>query len=173
MWQLNEKQERFCQEYLVDLNQRQAYIRAGYSAKTADVNASRLMANAKVRARVDELMAERSKRTGVSQDRIVRELARIAFVDPTKVLNFKSGELLNGLTEDDRAVLAGIKYKDGEDFSEREIRLCDKVKALELLGKHLGMFTDKLDVSGGQPIIIDNIPRTPYEVTRVGSNETG
>ena len=86
---LTDRQERFCQEYLIDLNATQAYIRAGYSARTAHNCASRLMAKAGVRTRIDELMAVRSRRTGVTQERVVRELARIAFVDPTQAIDFE------------------------------------------------------------------------------------
>lgn len=155
----NAKHELFCQEYLIDLNATQAYIRAGYRPKAADVCASRLLANARVRARVDELLAIRSSRTGINQDRVVRELARIAFLDPTELANINNATVLSSASKDDRAAIASVKVKSGEDFTEREIRFADKLKALELLGKHLGMYTDKIDMttdivldfSGGAP----------------------
>ena len=60
-------------------------------------------------------------------------------------------------TEDDRAAIASVRVKDGDMFTEREIRMCDKVRALELLGKHLGMFTDNVRVDGAVPVIIDDV----------------
>lgn len=157
MAKLNEKQQRFVDEYLIDLNGTQAAIRAGYSAKTADVQGSRLLANAKVQQAVSERMAERSKRTGVNQDRIVLELAKIAMVKMTDIVN-GHGEIKTSATDDDLACIESIKYKSSESdtgFSvEREVKIASKVKALELLGKHLGMWNDKLDVNITQPIVI-------------------
>ncbi|MEE1439256.1 MAG: terminase small subunit [Christensenellales bacterium] len=155
---LTDRQERFCQEYLIDLNATQAYIRAGYSARTAHNCASRLMAKAGVRARIDELMAVRSRRTGVTQERVVRELARIAFVDPTQAIDFECAGLREDAKADDRAALMSVRVKSGDDFTEREVRLYDKVRALELLGKHLGMFTEKVELSGERVRIVDDVP---------------
>ncbi len=154
---LSEKQECFCQEYLIDLNATQAYIRAGYSAKTASHCATRLLGKAGVRARVDELLAERSRRTGVTQDRVVRELARIAFVDPARLVDFDRADVREEASEDDRAALASVKVRRGADFAECEVRLCDKVRALELLGKHLGLFTEKVELGGELVRIVDDI----------------
>ena len=143
------------QEYLIDLNQTQAAIRAGYSVKTANEQSSRLFANVSIRARVDELLAERPKRTGINQDRIIRELARVALVNPAQVVSMKDATLLEDASEDDTAAIASVKVKvmtgDVESV-EREVRFSDKLKALELLGKHLGMFTDKFQISGRLPI---------------------
>lgn len=147
----NRKQETLCQEYLIDLNQTQAAIRAGYNPNTARTTSSELFAKPDIRARVDELMAERSKRTGVNQERIIRELARIAFVKaPNLIDNF--GNLKDDASDDDTAAISAIRTKvtsgkDGESSIEREVRLSEKSKALELLGKHLGMYTDKIDLN--------------------------
>jgi len=156
----NARHEIFCQEYLIDLNATQAYIRAGYKAKDAASMSSRLMTNDKVRARVDELLAARSARTGITQDRVLRELARIGFLDPTRLANMENATIANDATEDDRAAIASVKVKSGNDYTEREIKFADKLKALELLGKHLGMFTDNVSVSVDLPKIIDDIPLT-------------
>ena len=109
------------------------------------------MAKPHIRARLDELIAKRARRTGVNQDRIIRELARIAFLQANQVINMNDATLIEGASEDDIAAIASVKVKtiptaDGIGY-EREIRVADKIKALELLGKHNGMFTDKLDLN--------------------------
>lgn len=149
---MTNKQKRFCEEYLIDLNATQAAIRAGYSAKSAHSIATENMQKPAVRARIDEALAARSKRTGVNADRVVRELARVAFVNPTDVINMDSATLKADATNDDTAAVASVKVKtiptaDGQGV-EREIKMADKLKALELLGRHLGMFTDKVEHSG-------------------------
>ncbi|MFV0351215.1 MAG: terminase small subunit [Oscillospiraceae bacterium] len=147
MAKLSPKRELFCQEYLVDLNGTQAAIRAGYSARAATTEASRLLTNANVRARIDILMAERSKRTGVNADRVIRELARIAFVNAEDVVDTRTGGVRSDASADDKAAIFSVKVKQGSgpDFTtdEREVKLFDKLKALELLGKHTGLWDDK------------------------------
>lgn len=155
---MTEKQIRFCDEYMIDLNATQAAIRAGYSARSAGTNGPRLLGNAGVRARIDEAMAEQSRRTGVTAERVVRELARLAFVNAPDVIDMRTARLREDATEDDRATIASIKVKTGDQFTEREIRMCDKVKALELLGRHLGMFTDNVKLTDDRPIVVDDIP---------------
>lgn len=159
MAKLTDKQKRFIDEYLIDLNATQAAIRAGYSPKTANEQGSRLLANVSIRARIEQAMAERSKRTGINQDRVLRELARIAFVNAADVINFDSATIAEGASEDDTAAIASVKVKtiptpDG-DGVEREIRLADKLKALELCGKHLGMFNDKVDANVPVTVVIN------------------
>ena len=157
MAKLTEKQQRFVEEYLIDLNATQAAIRAGYSAKTADVQGSRMLGNAKVQQAVAEAMAARSKRTGVNQDRVVLELAKLAFVKMTDVVD-SQGRIKNTATDDDLSCIESIKYKESDnEFGgsvEREVKISSKLKALELLGKHLGMWNDKLDVNIASPIVI-------------------
>ncbi len=163
MAKLTSRQQRFVEEYLINLNGTQAAIRAGYSPRTASEQGAQLLAKLKVRHAVDAAMATRSARTGVTQDRVVRELARIAFADPTAIIDFRTGEVRAGLTEDDRAVLAGVKVKDGDTLTEREVKLCDKLRALDLLGRHLNMFTDTVQLTGDLPRIIDDIRGSPPE----------
>ncbi len=157
MAKLTEKQQRFVEEYLIDLNGTQAAIRAGYSARTANEQASRLLANVSVQQTVSERMAERSKRTGVNQDRVILELAKIAFLRMTDVVD-KNGNIKDDASEDDLSCIESIKYKhsdtDTGSSTEREVKIASKLKALELLGKHLGMWNDKLDVNIAQPIVI-------------------
>lgn len=127
------------------MNKTQAAIRAGYSPNSAGNIGSELMKKPEIRARIDKAIAERSRRTGVNADRVVRELARLAFVDPTQLVDFKSGKVLPDASEDDRAALAGIKIKKLDTGVEREVKIADKVKALELLGKHVGLFDKGAD----------------------------
>lgn len=89
---------------------------------------------------------------------MVRELARIAFVDPTQAIDFECAGLREDAKADDRAALMSVRVKSGDDFTEREVRLYDKVRALELLGKHLGMFTEKVELSGERVRIVDDVP---------------
>lgn len=141
------KQRCFIEEYLVDLNATQAAIRAGYSPETAGAIGNENLKKPEIRARIDREMAKRSKRTGINQDRVIRELARIAFVNPANVINTKDATLKEDASEDDTAAVLSVKVKTfGEDGIEREIKMADKLKALELLGKHLGMFQNNLNV---------------------------
>lgn len=147
MAKLTPKQERFCEEYLIDLNATQAAIRAGYSEKTAYSAGQRLLRNVEIQNRIAELKAERSKRTEITQDRVVKELAAMAFAKATDYAQITSnGVALTPtahLTPVQQAAITGIK----ETQSGIEVKL-DKTKALELLGRHLGMFNDKLELSG-------------------------
>jgi phage terminase small subunit len=162
---LTDKQVRFCEEYLIDLNATQAAIRAGYSAKSAAVTGSKLLRNANVRAYIDEALAAQSRRTGINADRVVRELARIGLVNVTDVIDTDRVTVKRDANRDDTAAISSVRMKvsDSEQGStiEREIKFHDKNKALELLGRHLGMFNDKLTVNGtGQVVIVNDIPRS-------------
>lgn len=146
---MTKKQKRFVEEYLIDLNATQAAIRAGYKAESARQLANENLTKPYISAAIDRAMAERSKRTGINQDRVIQELARIAFVKITDVID-ENGEIRRDANVDDLATVEAVKIKEVENQwgtgREREVRLASKLKALELLGKHLGMFKDKLDV---------------------------
>ena len=146
MAKLTAKQQRFCDEYLIDLNATQAAIRAGYSPNTACEQASRLLANVKVQDEIAREMAERSKRTGINQDRVLMEIAKMAFVNIDDVIDLDTAEVKKTATKDDLACIQSVKIKPTEFGTEREIKLCDKKSNLELLGKHLGMFKDKVEL---------------------------
>lgn len=147
----------------MDLNAKQAAIRAGYSPRSAKTVGPETLAIPAVRARVDAALAERSRRTGINADRVLQELARVAFINSTNVINFADATLRPDATPDDTAAIASVKVKtiptDAGYGVEREIRFADKLKALELLGRHLGMFTDNVRLSVDPVQIIDNIPR--------------
>ena len=154
---MTKKQKRFVEEYLIDLNATQAAIRAGYSVKTANEQSSQLLAKLSIQQAVSEAMAERSKRTGVNQDRVVVELARIAFAKMTDIVDAQ-GKIKSDAAEDDLACIESVKYKKSKSDTgssiEREVKISPKLKALELLGKHLGMWNDKLEVNITQPVVI-------------------
>lgn len=154
---LTEKQQRFVDEYLIDLNATQAAIRAGYSVKTANEQGSQNLAKLSIQQAIAERMAERSKRTGINQDRVVLELAKIALVKMTDIVD-NQGRIKSDASPDDLACIESVKYKESESDTgssvEREVKIASKLKALELLGKHLGMWNDKLDVNITQPIVI-------------------
>lgn len=157
MARMTEKQKRFVEEYLIDLNATQAAIRAGYSVKRASEIGYQLLQKTTVQQAISEKMAERSKRTGINQDRILMELARIALLNSANVVNYEDATIKEDALPDDLAAVASVKVKrfptkDGGEGIEREIKFCDKVRALELAGKHLGMFKDKLELSGGLAI---------------------
>jgi len=149
---LTDQQKKFCDEYLIDLNATQAAIRAGYSPKTADRQGGRLLKHAWARARIDAALAEQSRRTGINADRALRELAKIGFANPADAVNFIDATMRAGASRDDTAAVQSIKVKtipttDGVGI-EREIKFYDKIKALELIGKRFGLFTDKVEHSG-------------------------
>ena len=152
---LTPKQQRFVEEYLIDLNATQAAIRAGYSTETANEIGCENLAKPYIRSHVDKAIAEQSRRTGITADRVMREMARIGFANIGQILDDASGGLLDNLSDDDLAAISSVKTKtlrvdrdSDEIIVEREIKFHDKGKALELLGKHLGMFIDKLEING-------------------------
>ena len=152
---LTDKQKKFVEEYLIDLNATQACIRAGYSPNRASEQAYQLLQKTTVQEAIAESMAERSRRTGINQDRIVQELARIAFVKITDVVD-PDGEINTNASDDDLACIESYKVEDSNSVngssSKREIKLASKIKALELLGKHVGMWNDKIQVDVSIPV---------------------
>ena len=151
------KEERFVAEYLIDLNGTQAAKRAGYEGDryTLKVTASRLLTDANLRAAVREAMKARSRRTRITQDKVLRELAVIAFSDIGDYLDF-TGDAIKpkapkSICGQSRRALASWKTKktnalQGEKIVETrmdECKLYDKVSALEKVMKHLGMFQQK------------------------------
>lgn len=139
MAKLSEKQKRFVQEYLVDLNATAAAKRAGYSPKTASEQGARLLANVKVQEEIQKAIEKRQNRVEITQDRVLKELASIAFAKGTDYASIISGVVMMNdteeLTEEQKAAIVSIKQtKEGV-----EVKLADKMRALELLAKHLGL----------------------------------
>lgn len=158
---LTAKQKRFVDEYLVDFNATQAAIRAGYKANTAHVIGAENLRKPKIAEEIARRQKDLQRRTEVSQDRVIRELARIAFADASDYVRVTTETVVpedgdpfemqtvkikdtDGLSDDQRAAIAGIK----QGANGIEIKLYDKTRAIELLGRHIGLFTDKLEVKG-------------------------
>ena len=158
---LTPKQIRFVDEYLVDFNATQAAIRAGYSPKTAAAAAARLLRNVNIQAEIARRQKDLQRRTEVTQERVVKELARIAFANIADYIHLQTQTRTKDdgtevtyqtvmfnetqeLSADQRAALAVVK----QSVNGFELKLHDKIKALELLGRHIGMFNDKLSLSG-------------------------
>lgn len=167
MAKMTAKQQRFCDEYLIDLNATQAAIRAGYKERYAHTNANKLLQNTTIIEYIQKKQAEREQRTEVTQDMVLRELAIIAFsnaADYIKVVEKDLTEIVQGnqtpvldaegnpvkyktvepiltddLTEEQKKALAVIK-KGRDGF---EVKPYDKLRALEMLGRHLGMWDKK------------------------------
>lgn len=152
MAKLTEKQKLFVSEYLIDLNATQAAIRAGYSPKTSEQIGYQMLKKTSVSDAIAQAMAERSKRTGITADRVLNELAMIGFANAADIINFGAATVKGDASREDTACIQSVKVKtiptDAGDITEREVKLYDKKSALELIGKHLGMFKEKLEVSG-------------------------
>jgi phage terminase small subunit len=149
---LTTKQQRFVEEYLVDHNATQAAIRAGYSERTACEQASRLLANVKVKAALREAVKKQSERTQITADRVIQELARIGFADSRKVFEWGPEGVKvrpsKDLDDETAAAVAEVSETRTDAGGTIRVKLADKVAALTLLGKHFGAFTDKTEITG-------------------------
>lgn len=167
---MTRKQRLFINEYLIDLNATQAAIRAGYSEKAARFIGAENLTKPDLLRYLQKRMDERSKRTEITQDKVLKELAKIAFSNGSDFARIKTEmhkkrlwddeaeeyvekeveeqfvELIDTdkLPDDKKAAIAEIS----EGKFGITVKSCDKVKALELIGKHLGMFKDKVELSG-------------------------
>lgn len=172
MENLNKRQQRFCDEYLIDLNATQAAIRAGYSEKYAHTNASKLLQNTTIKEYIEKRQQDRIERTEITQDDVIKELSLIAFANATdysKVVEKPlmvqiDGKMIQALDDNGKPIMyKTVENALTDELSEEQQRALsviklgktglvvqphDKVKALELLGKHLGLFTDKVEMSG-------------------------
>ena len=143
MARLTDKQKRFVEEYLVDLNATQAAIRAGYKEKTARSIGQENLTKPDIQEAIQAAMDERSKRTGITQDRVLQELAAIGFSKATDFAQIRGGAVrlteTDDLADEQKRAVAGIK----EGKYGIELKLHDKIHALHLIGQHLGMFGSK------------------------------
>lgn len=169
--ELTVKQRIFCNEYLVDFNATRAYKVAYPSCtkdETARVNGSKLLTNTNIKEFIDKRIKDREKRIEVTQDMIIDELARIAFANGSDFAKVVQKSYMKPVYDDDGNKIGEEEafYKDvdiletdrlAEDKKKAiscirntkhgiSVESCDKVKALELLGKHLGIWTDKVEL---------------------------
>lgn len=167
---LTDKQKAFANEYLIDMNATQAAIRAGYSEKTANRIGSENLSKPVITEYLAEANKKRQHRTQITQDRVLLELAKIAFAsgsDFAKVVTEPRNEKVwnddDQEFEDKETSIQTVRLKDTDTLPEDKraaiaeisegkfgitVKSYDKVKALELIGKHLGMW-DKADKKGG------------------------
>lgn len=159
--ELTKKQAQFIEEYLIDLNGTQAAIRAGYSSKTANEQSSRLLANVKIQGLIAERMKVREKRTEITQDKVIAELAKIAFSDQRKVMSWGAAGVIlkesDGLEEADAAIVSEVSETRTATGGSLKLKTHDKVKALELLGRHLGIFTENLNLKHSGAVLQENV----------------
>jgi len=151
---LNDKQQRFVQEYLVDLNATQAAIRAGYSKATAQQQGSRLLLNVVVAEAIAEGQAAVAKRNEITVDRVVAAIGKIAFGDPRKMFG-PDGRLLppHEWDDDTAATIDGfevVTQNAGEGMVEHvaKVKRTDRARGLDMLMRHLGAYNDKLELTG-------------------------
>lgn len=153
---LTPKQSVFVDEYLIDLNATQAAIRAGYSKKTARQMGDENLSKPDIQAAIQARMKDRANRTGIEQDRVLKELARLAFFDVRKLYDADGSPIpIHQLDDDTAAAVAGLDIMEeyeghGEDRVfvgyTKKYKVNDKNSALTLAMRHLGMLNDKLDV---------------------------
>lgn len=161
---LTPKQKRFVAEYLIDLNATAAAKRAGYSEKTAYSIGIENLKKPEIQSAIQEAQTERQKRTEITQDMVLRETAKLAFFDIRKMFG-KNGKPLDisELDADTAAALVGLDVQDVFDNDGdyvgfvKKYKMADKLKALELLGKHVGAFELKAETRENHEvrIIID------------------
>ena len=162
MDKLTAKQERFVDEYMIDLNATQAAIRAGYSEKTARNIASENLSKPNIQAAIAERQAEIAQKLGITKESIAKELARIAYDDIKNYLSYRTEKTLLDYDENGKPIIGYkqvVEMADSDMIDTRNIqevsinakgvftfKLYSKTDALNALGKHLGMFTDKSEV---------------------------
>lgn len=173
---LTPKQAAFVAEYLIDLNASAAARRAGYSERVSNRIAAENMAKPVIAQAIADAMAKRAQRTEITQDRVLQELARVAFLDPGKLFNADGAPIpVQQLDEDTRRAVVGLDVvtignADAGIGQVQKIKLADKLSALEKVGKHLGMFTDRLAVGGlnGGPVEVAAVALAPMKAVGNG-----
>lgn len=161
MRKLNDRQELFCYEYLKDFNARQAAIRSGYSERSATVAGSRNLGHPAVAAKLRELMSDRKARLETSADYVLRRFLEIDRLDVADILDAEGNVLpIEQWTEDWRRSIAAIDIQElkSDRAVVKKIKLPDKLKNLELIGKHIDVsaFRDRLDAveDGGRELVV-------------------
>lgn len=158
---LTDKQERFIEEYLVDFNALQAAIRAGYSKDSAGAIGHENLNKPEISARIREAIEKRSKRTEITADNVLRELGRIVFSDIKDYLKFDNGEMVikdsDDLTEDQSHCISEVTDSYYKEERKRSFKLHDKVKAIDMALRHLGLYLDKNEIKLQGKLTFDEI----------------
>lgn len=141
---MTDRDRRFADEYMIDYNAKAAAIRAGYSPATAK-NAYAWIhpehpTKPKLRELIDRKLAEKSRRTGVTAERLIRETAAIAFANMDDVIDWETGKIRDGAQRDDLAAVSAFRKKAGDSWDEIEVKIDDRLRARELLAKWLRLF---------------------------------
>jgi len=164
--EVNDKQKRFAEEYVVDMNGTAAAKRAGYSEKTSYSIQGQLLSKLEIQSAIAELKAKQSERTNITADNVLKELAKVAFANMKDYaswceesgvkFNSSDAESVDGAVVSEISSVKSILKSDDEKFSTEKItlkvKLHDKIKALEMLGRHLRIFGDD---SGMKPIKVN------------------
>lgn len=141
---LTARQQAFINEYLLDLNATQAAIRAGYSRKTAGWIGGQLLSKTHISTEIEKAKEARAKRTGITADRVLQELARVAFADPSKAVDWGPGGMIlkdsSSLDADTLATVSEVSETTNKDGGTQKIKFHDKIRALEMCGRHVGIF---------------------------------
>lgn len=149
---LTAKEQRFVAEYLIDMNATQAAIRAGYSKHTARQIASALLSKVDIAAGIASGMDAVAKTLNITAEKVIAEIAAIAFGDIRGI--FENGLLLLPSEWDyaTAATIAGIEFETvskGKGAVEHiaRVKRADKLRALDMLARHLALYNDKIDVN--------------------------
>lgn len=185
MTSLTDRQRRFAQEFLLDLNATQAAIRTGYSTRTAGQQGARLLKNAKVQAFIADLRSEQAERLSIDADVVLRELLYLARSDVGDMFD-DQGQLLalSDMPEHARRAIASIDVEElvggsGPDRAQigwtKKVRLWNKPQALELLGKHLKLWIERHELTGrdGAPLTAAAVlTLTDADLERIASSRS-
>lgn len=148
MAKLTSKQLRFAKEYIIDRNVTQAAIRAGYPPRDAKRYGKANLEKPKIQELTGIADAEPSRRRGIIADMALEELAKLAFANPMDLIDIEDGSVRADASREAATMISSIKVKrSGGQTVDREIKFYDKLKALELLAKLLGIFDDKADAA--------------------------
>lgn len=154
MSELSARHERFCREYVIDLNATQAYIRAGYKSSGANAKASRLLANDSISSRVRELQDEINEKLHLSAVETIKNVSLMANFD---IIDFYNNDLtikpLDELRLEVRACIVGVETISLQvskfEYQKIEVyKLADKVKNNDMMMKHHGLYKEKIEISG-------------------------
>ena len=147
---LTPKQTRFIEEFLLDLNATAAAIRAGYSKRTAKQKAWKLRETPEIKAAITAAIEARSERTEITADQVLEELAKIGFANSGDFFEWGPDGIKvkpqADLTSEQQAAVAEVSETKTKEGGTVKVKLHDKVGALDKIGRHLGMFTDNINL---------------------------